>query len=570
MKKRIALAFVAITCIAFMWDNSRTAYSNAAGAPAGFTGAPGEQTCGTSGCHSSSPVTPVPGWITSNIPPGGYTPGVTYSITATATYNGRSKFGFQVSPRDANNALAGTMAITSGQMQLVGAGKYMTHTTSGNSSPNTKSWTFNWTAPAYGTGAVTFYGAFNCANGDATDNGDLIYTSTMSVQEMPTQGVDAGVHNIVFPSLLACSGSFSPIVKLQNYGTTTLTSATINYMVDANTPSTFAWTGSLNTSGSATITLPSVTVTSGAHTFKAYTTLPNGGNDTLPSNDTASSAFTATLTGASMPFVEGFESTTFPPAGWRRVNPDNATTWARTTSAKYSGVASAYMNNYNYSSGVGQNDELITPPVDLTTSTGPNLTFEVAYRLYTNPSSNPNYSDTLTVYISTDCGVTWTQLYKKFSTALATATPPYSTSQFVPTSAQWRMETISLTPYASCSTALFRFVNTSSYENQLYLDDINIASPQGVNELNDGLAFELFPNPANDAAALQFTLQNTAGVSVKIYDVNGRVVKQWNSAEMSAGAHNVPFDLKELGAGMYFVRVSAGDKTGVKKLSITR
>ena len=47
------------------------------------------------------------------------------------------------------------------------------------------------------------------------------------------------------------------------------------------------------------------------------------------------------------------------------------------------------------------------------------LYFQLAYNLFTNPINSPNYSDTLTVLLSTDCGVTWIEIYKKLALKFA-------------------------------------------------------------------------------------------------------------------------------------------------------
>lgn len=88
-----------------------------------------------------------------------------------------------------------------------------------------------------------------------------------------------------------------PEVTIHNYGANNLTSATINYNIDGGTNNTFSWTGTLAPGASTTVTLSSMTATSGAHTFNAYTTIPNGTADTNPANDDASSSFNTTIGG---------------------------------------------------------------------------------------------------------------------------------------------------------------------------------------------------------------------------------------------------------------------------------
>lgn len=138
----------------FMLFFTFTSLAYPTGAPAAVTGSPGDgQNCTM--CHGGSPAT-VTGWITTNIPADGYIAGTLYTITATVT--GTGKKGFEVSPQNVAGTQLGVMAAGSGS-ELVGGTKYVTHSAAGATS-GTKVWNFSWTAPAAGTGPVTFYGAF--------------------------------------------------------------------------------------------------------------------------------------------------------------------------------------------------------------------------------------------------------------------------------------------------------------------------------------------------------------------------------------------------------------------------
>src|SRR6185436_7418712 len=89
-----------------------------------------------------------------------------------------------VSPQSITGILLGTLIITNTvETQLVGANKYVTHKFAGTSGSGSRTWNFNWTAPVAGTGNVTFYGAFNCANNSGNSAGDTIYKSTLVVSE---------------------------------------------------------------------------------------------------------------------------------------------------------------------------------------------------------------------------------------------------------------------------------------------------------------------------------------------------------------------------------------------------
>lgn len=71
--------------------------------------------------------------------------------------------------------------------------------------------------------------------------------------------------------------------------------------------------------------------------------------------------------------VEGFETTTFPPAGWARLHLSTSYTWARSTTSHNTGVACAYQR-YGPST-ITQNEWLVTPALDFTTLTNPKLEF---------------------------------------------------------------------------------------------------------------------------------------------------------------------------------------------------
>ena len=113
----------------------------------------------------------------------------------------------------------------------------------------------------------------------------------------PTLPDDGGILSIVNPDGLFCSDNFDPEVVLRNYGTNDLNSIDINYDIDGAGTQTFNWTGTLTPGSTVNVILPNTVTTGGAHVFNAYTTNPNGNADSDPSNDAASSNYTATIGG---------------------------------------------------------------------------------------------------------------------------------------------------------------------------------------------------------------------------------------------------------------------------------
>jgi lysyl endopeptidase len=293
-----------------------------------------------------------------------------------------------------------------------------------------------------------------------------------------TIALDAGILSVTAPSGSTCNNTVTPVITVRNYGVNALTAFTITYRIDANTNSTYNWTGNLNTVSNTTITLPALVTTVGAHTFTVIVSSPNGLADLNAANDSTSTAFTITNPATvSLPLTEGFTSTTFPPTGWTRNNPNNNFQWARTTTAGGFGNSSnaARINpSSSNSDPSGQIDELQTPYLDFTNTASPaRMTFSVANAKYSN-----TYYDSLLIFVTTDCGSTWTRVYGKGNTALSTA--PNNTGTFVPTAAQWRSDTVNLDAYIGQPFVKVNFQLKNGWGNATFLDDINISAATPV------------------------------------------------------------------------------------------
>lgn len=194
MKKIITLAALILGMLSIVpLVKMDYAHSNSSGGPAGHTGSPGDgRSCATSGCHTGLPVQNQTGLITSNIPSTGYVPGETYTITASASAAGISRWGFQVSPQKVNGQLVGSLINTSAnETQIVGSGKYITHRFGGTSGAGQRTWTFDWVAPISGTGDFVFYGAFNASNNLGNSSGDQIILSSLAISEDVTASLSS-------------------------------------------------------------------------------------------------------------------------------------------------------------------------------------------------------------------------------------------------------------------------------------------------------------------------------------------------------------------------------------------
>ena len=168
-----------------------SAISNASHSPGANTGSPADGANCTA-CHTGSTQTAV-SWISSNIPVGGYAPGATYTFTLAGTHTGVAKFGFEITAENAAKAKMGVFTITNTtETQYTNMMHAVTHTGNGiTPSNNSKSWSFDWTAPVTGSGSVIFYASLNAANGDNATSGDVIYNTNYTY----TEDLSIGINN---------------------------------------------------------------------------------------------------------------------------------------------------------------------------------------------------------------------------------------------------------------------------------------------------------------------------------------------------------------------------------------
>ncbi len=184
-KKYMLLALPLVTIImtsSILSDNGK----------AGKTGSPGELTCRD--CHGDFAANSGGGSITisnTGMTNWQYVPGQTYPITVTVARTGSTIFGLGVECLTATNTNAGSFVITNtAATQLKSAtvsGVSRTNVVqqlNGGLTNNTKSFTFNWTAPAAGTGTVKFYFAGIAGNNDGNESGDYVYNSSQTVTEL--------------------------------------------------------------------------------------------------------------------------------------------------------------------------------------------------------------------------------------------------------------------------------------------------------------------------------------------------------------------------------------------------
>ena len=320
----------------------------------------------------------------------------------------------------------------------------------------------------------------NCRSSYLTSDGATPPTGAILTDASPTSVVNPGGFEITgctvtnYPASL-CAGNLAPKVRISNNGLDTLKNVKVGMVLDNAAAVIINLSTNLPLGYSTVVTFPSVNFTTGAHVLKFFTQEPNNTIDQVPANDSLILNLNVG-TPTTGPIVEGFESTTFPPVGWSVINPNaGSLTWTRNTAGKKSGLASAYINLFSYST-TGHLDYLVSPLVNVAGVDSILVSFDRAYKRY---ATGATFSDTMMIQLSTSCGSSTFPItaWKKGGNDLSTS-PGTNTGNWVPIATDWLRERIDIKPFlpVGATTVQVAFVVKNGYGQNLYLDDINIAS----------------------------------------------------------------------------------------------
>src|SRR6185437_8708868 len=102
-----------------------------------------------------------------------------------------------------------------------------------------------------------------------------------------------------------------------------------------------------------------------------------------------------------------------------------------------------------------------------------------------------------------------------------------------------------------------------------YVDAPNDAAiNQSPNDPKGYILGNVYPNPANGTAKLDFALGNTEQVKITFYDILGHEVAVLADGQFTSGQHTVSFNTDNLKEGVYLYSINAGSFTKTLKFTV--
>lgn len=247
--------------------------------------------------------------------------------------------------------------------------------------------------------------------------------------------------------------------------------------------------------------------------------------------------------GLSLPYAQGFESTTIP-SGWAQENVSGTTlAWKYQKGGQSSHPAAAHGGNYNAflykNSTTASVTKLVTPALNVSSVTSPTLTFWHTQEAWSGDQ------DILKVYYKTSATGTWT-LLATYSTSIAA----------------WKQETIAL-PNGS-STYYIAFEGTAKYGYGVCVDDVNVAGGSGAIAMSEG-------SITNSDNVKVYSYRNIVNITtdvenesiVSVYNMMGQAVIK--EQKLSGGNNEITIDDNN---GIYIVRLVTNGKMNQYKVVI--
>jgi PKD repeat protein len=367
-----------------------------------------------------------------------------------------------------------------------------------------------------------------------------------------------GTHSVTFDNYIEVDALLLPVAGFSASRTAICEGETVYFTdLSQNAPSSWEWTfvpanvvylenTTANSANPVVQFLSSVPYTV---TLKATNTV---GFDIITKENYIQSGGYATPFDAD--FSEGFNK-----QSWSVVNPDSKITWDIAQPTWSPGDApAAFMNFFGYNQ-MNQRDQLISPPLNLTYINDPTLMVDYAY------TYRMSLKDSLVIYISDDCGETWSRVFGGSGDNFVT-TPPQD-ENFDPTGpGEWcelitdtECISIDMSQYAGKQNVQVKFESLNKFGNNLYLANIRVTSPTAIKETAGAeKIFTIHPNPfegsfvisVKDAGSYQMTILNRLGQQVL--------------SKTLSGATSV--DLSDQANGLYFVKVTDGSKIWIEKV----
>jgi carboxypeptidase T len=240
--------------------------------------------------------------------------------------------------------------------------------------------------------------------------------------------------------------------------------------------------------------------------------------------------------------------------------------WDTSYISPYEGNKSFADSRYGNSRNTTNNTFTLNNPIILTGTLNPRIEFATRF-------ATEKTFDYARIQISSNNGSTWTNLAGRYTTTIS-GQPSYTGNQ------SWVVDQINIAAYTGQTVRIrFNYICDSGDPGDgFFFDDfkvLNYSLTTGVVQLGTEVPerFSLsqnFPNPFNPVTKINYDLPKAGFVTMKIYDVTGKIVANLVSQNQNAGRYSVDFIASDFPSGTYFYKLEAGEYNDVKRMVLVK
>lgn len=361
---------------------------------------------------------------------------------------------------------------------------------------------------------------------------------------------------------ISCGSSIMPQVEVKNNGTNSVSSVTVNYLIDT-TPYNYVWNGLLAPSATTIIDLPTATLTRGVHSMNVTTTITN---DAYPDNNSGLTQFYVNDAG-SVGVTNPFTSTSDALISYN----EGGTTSQWVRGIRSGGAMDSAGNTVYTTNLLGNYPDLtksyiVSQCYNLSNVVNPTISFDMKFDLEAN-------WDVVYVEYSTNFGANWTVLgeqgptwYNSNRTEATAGNDCYNCpgAQWTGTDTTLRTYTYPLNALNSQTNIIFRIVfHSDESANQLGVNIDNFVITGTLSNQNFELQnIVLYPNPSK--GIFNIALGNIQPTAIDVYDLTGKIILSKKDIQISNVEASL--NLSNAATGIYFVKITADNQSIVKRI----
>jgi len=130
------------------------------------------------------------------------------------------------------------------------------------------------------------------------------------------------------------------------------------------------------------------------------------------------------------------------------------------------------------------------------------------------------------------------------------------------------------TLFANGNSVNFDGTNSGDLWNFAVDKVITVNTIEGISnnnsELNKYSLYQNYPNPFNPVTRINFDIPKNGNVSLKIFDIQGKLVQTLVNGFKQAGSYSAEFNAGNLSSGVYYYKLESGNYSRVMKMMLVK